>query len=149
MFGKLEGFFRGTEAKPKDDSLGKIAPAVLYLEMASADFEVSSEEREKIRSTLRRFFGLGKEEVDGLMDAAGRERAARNDLWYFTNAIKQKYSREQKKIILENLWEIIFADGRVDKYEDALIRKVTGLLGLEHADMIAAKLKVQKQRQGM
>ena len=47
--------------------------------------------------------------------------------------------------MLEELWLLIYADGRVDKFEDVLIRKMTTLLGLEHRDMISAKLSAKEK----
>jgi uncharacterized tellurite resistance protein B-like protein len=38
------------------------------------------------------------------------------------------------------MWEVAYADGRVDRYEDHMIRKVADLLYLSHNDFIRMKL---------
>jgi uncharacterized tellurite resistance protein B-like protein len=67
------------------------------------------------------------------------------DLWQFTNLINQNFGNEQKVKILEILWHVIFVDGKVDKYEEHLIRKVSFLLDLHHSDLIDAKLRVKEK----
>ena len=39
------------------------------------------------------------------------------------------------------LWDVAYADGRIDKYEDYTIRKISDLLYIKHADFIKAKLR--------
>lgn len=122
-----------------------IATAALFLEVASADFEISAEEKNHIKVTLKQFFDIRPDEVDDLLESAQHARETRNDIWLFTNLIKESFDRGQRLGILENLWTIILADDSVDKYEDSVIRKINNLLGLEHGDMISAKIKAQKQ----
>ena len=39
------------------------------------------------------------------------------------------------------LWDIAYADGRIDKYEDYTIRKISDLLYVKHSDFMKAKLR--------
>jgi len=145
MFKNLEKFFKSDDSGTEDKPDLEIAAAALFLEMASADFEVLDEEKEQIEQTLANFFDLEINKIDDLIAEASSLRKSRNDLWYFTNAVRKELDREQKKKMLEDLWMIIYADGRVDKFEDVLIRKMTTLLGLEHGEMITAKLKAKEK----
>ena len=40
------------------------------------------------------------------------------------------------------LYDLIYADGVLDKYEDYLVRQLAKLLRLSHGEMIEAKVKV-------
>ena len=149
MLNKIEKFFKThfsdtTDQKPKnlEQSL-MIATTVLFLEMAYADFNLTADEEEHIRQTLQDFFMLPSVQVQELIDLSRESRANKNDIWTFAGLIKENFSRAQKEKMLEKLWLLIYTDGTVDKYEDRLVRKITNLLGLEHGDMIAAKLKVK------
>lgn len=124
-----------------DDQKIMIATAVLFLEMAYADFKVTEEEEDQLRETLSDFFKLPEADVSDLIDLAREKRAERTDIWLFSNLIKEKFEREQKMWILEMLWKMIYIDNTVDKYEDNLIRKISNLIGLSHQDMIQAKIK--------
>jgi uncharacterized tellurite resistance protein B-like protein len=150
MFDKLEKFIKSQfsaseQEDPRElDRRLMIATTVLFLEMAYADFELTDDEEKRIQNTLEDFFMLSTDNVVELMDLAKESRAEKNDLWTFAGLIKEHFSHSQKNQILEKLWILIYTDGTVDKYEDRLIRKITNLLGMEHGDMIAAKLKAKE-----
>jgi uncharacterized tellurite resistance protein B-like protein len=120
------------------------ATAVLFIELASADFNVSTEEQLHIVRSLRDFFDISEEEVQELLTSAKSYRDERNDVWLFTHMVKQNFSRPEKIKIIEMLWQLVYADGHMDKYEEAMMRKLSNLLGLSHGEMIQAKLKVKK-----
>jgi uncharacterized tellurite resistance protein B-like protein len=50
----------------------------------------------------------------------------------------------EKRRILEHLWEVVYADGKLSKHEDYLIHKIATLLRLTHNDLIRAKLAVKQ-----
>lgn len=152
MLSKLEQFIKNTFGLPAEDSNPeqldqklKVATTVLFLEMAYIDFNLSAEEEEQISKTLVDLFGLESSEVEDLIEIAREERDKNVDIWTFASLIKTNFSRQQKLELLEKLWLLIFTDGKMDKYEDRLIHKISTLLGLEHGEMIAAKIKVQKK----
>ena len=49
--------------------------------------------------------------------------------------------KEQERLI-EQLWQIVYVDGKMDKYEHYLMNKLSNLLRLSHKQLIDAKLKV-------
>jgi uncharacterized tellurite resistance protein B-like protein len=147
MINKLESLVRkyfSEDVEPdleaNEDTL-MIATAVLFLEMAYADFKITPEEEEHLKSTLAGFFSIPDDDVSELIEVAREKRSQRHDIWFFSNLINTHFDRPQKLWILEHLWKMIYADGKVDKYEDHLIRKISTLIGLSHQEMIQAKLK--------
>jgi len=99
----------------------------------------------QISKTLTELFGLDSSKVADLIEIAREEREDKSDIWTFAGLIKSNFTHEQKIHILEKLWTLIYTDGKVDKFEDRLIRKISTLLGLEHGEMISAKIKIQKK----
>ena len=149
MLKRLEKFFKdniqdsdNSNPASSGDRI-KVATTVLFLEMAYADFEIDPQEEHEIKSALHDLFDIDETEITGLIQDAKIQRASKNDIWNFTNSLKSEFDKSERLEILDRLWQLVFADGRVDKYEDALIRKITTLLGLEHGDMIQSKLKTQ------
>ncbi len=122
-----------------------VATAGLFLEMVYADFEIHPDEEKQLTDALSNLFDLSPEEINHLLSEAKQTRDQRQDIWQFASLLKDHLDRERRLQILTNLWRIVFADGRVDKYEDALMRKITNLLGLDHSEMIATKLEVKKR----
>ena len=151
MLRRLEKFLnkhpQAKDKMPSEKSAEKVmlATTALFLEMVYADFKIDPQEEKEIVSALKTIFNIRDQEIVLLIEEAKAERASKYDIWGFTNIIINNFSQEERINILEKLWLLVFADGRVDKYEDALIRKISGLLGLEHSDMIQTKLRIRKQ----
>lgn len=120
----------------------RVATCALLLEMANIDGEFSGAEQENILDTLKKTYQLSEEHAEALIEASNEELKGRIDFWQFTHLINQNYSMEEKIRIIEMVWEIAYADGRLDKHEDYLVHKLAKLLHLTHKQLIEAKLKV-------
>ncbi len=120
----------------------RVATCALLLEMANIDGEFSGAEQENIFDILKKNYQLSEEHVEALIEASNEELKGRIDFWQFTHLINQNYSLEEKILIIEMVWEIAYADGRLDKHEDYLVHKLAKLLHLTHKQLIEAKLKV-------
>ena len=64
-----------------------------------------------------------------------------NDMQQFTRTLNDNLSEKEKLVIIEMLWKIIIADGQIDDYENALIRKISGLLYISDRDVGEIKKK--------
>ncbi len=137
------GIASASVSKQEEFGRVQVATCVILLEVATADDEISNEEKSTIAEILMHKFQLPQDAIDELMELAAEKREASVGLWQFTNLINETFSREEKMKILESTWEVIYADERLDKYEDYLIRRLSKLLRLHHEEMIAAKLKVR------
>ena len=124
----------------------RVAVCALFLEMANTDGEFSDSERESIILLLKEHYGLSDEYVAELMEVSNKQLEGSIDLWQFTNLINQNYSREEKKRIIEMVWQVVYADEKQDQHEDYLIHKLAKLLRLTHKELIDAKLKVSGSR---
>jgi uncharacterized tellurite resistance protein B-like protein len=65
------------------------------------------------------------------------------DIWEYTNLINQYFSTPEKIRLVERIWRVIYADGKVDQFEDYLVHKLADLLRLSHDDFIQAKLRAK------
>jgi uncharacterized tellurite resistance protein B-like protein len=101
-------------------------------------------DEQNILDLLREYFNLSEGDSAQLMVLAEAERQEALDIWQFTNLINQHYDKDEKRDLLEILWRIIYADGKVGMHEDYLIRKMNNLLNLDHNDMIETKFRVQQ-----
>lgn len=121
----------------------QIATCIILLEVAKSDDEFSSIEKTTLSAILKKKFQLPAEAAEELMEIAHRKRDESIDLWEFTHLINNHYTKEQKKKIVEAVWKIIYADEKLDKYEDHFVHKLAKLLQLKHNDLIEAKLKIK------
>ena len=123
----------------------KLATAALLLEVTRADHEVSSAETAAVRNALSRAFKLSEAELSELIKLAEAEHDAAVCLYSFTRTINESLDERQKSRIVELLWMVAYADGELDSHEEHLIRKVTDLLYVSHAQFIAAKLRAEER----
>ena len=121
----------------------QVATCALLLEVANSDDEFSDMERDSIIQTLKEDFNLSDEYAEELVALSDKRREESIDLWQFTHLINEHYSLEDKIKIIEMVWKVIYADGKLDKHEDHLAHKLSNLLQLNHKQLIDAKLKVR------
>lgn len=140
-------FSSSTDSSSNDREEGnshdiRIATCALLLEMANIDGEFDESERNNIISVLKKDYDLFDEDLDALIDATENELKGSIDLWQFTNLINQNYSTEKKLQVIETVWRVAYADGKLEKHEDYLVHKLANLLRLSNKQLIEAKLKV-------
>lgn len=123
----------------------QLATAALLIEMAQEDNTRHSMEFQAIHEGIRDVFSLSDEETTELIDLADREAHEATDHFEFTKLINEHFDHGQKCQVVELLWRVCLSDADMDKYEEQLVRKIAGLLHVEHKDFIAQKLKVQRE----
>ncbi len=125
------------------DHRRRLATAALLLEVAWADDTADGAEKASIAGILRDRFELDAQESSALMDAAEAHRHDATDLYNTTVLLRAALSRHELRDVLEVLWRVVYADGVLDAHEDALLHRIARMLGLDHAELIALKLKVR------
>ena len=137
---KLTQLGEPTTQKGNDrDELG-MALAVLMLEVAKSDFQESDSEIQSMTAWLKsRDLGLSHDNVTRLLDSARGEQAQSSGLFEYTRRACEQMSMEERVQLVEQLWLIAYADGVIDKYEEAAIRKASELLYVSHSDFIRVK----------
>jgi len=130
----------------KSQSRLAVAVAVLCLEMAEADEQFSEVEHEQISAILKQMFQLADAEIADILKSAQAEIDKSLDLWQFTHVINENFDKDHKKEVIRAIWQLVYADGTLDKFEDYLMHKLSSLLNLTHSDLIEAKLKVLAER---
>jgi len=123
-----------------------LATAALLFEMLRADDEDHPDERRTLEQALATCFGLSQSETCELAELADREAAESVSLYPFTRLINRHFSAEQKVQVVEMLWQVAYADGYLNPYEEALVRKIADLIYVPHHDFIRAKLRAAETR---
>jgi len=114
--------------------------ACLLIHAAKIDENYTSEEREIIKKTVKKFYP-DLDNLDNVVTRAEKKENDSNHIQEFTKDVKS-LSIENKIIIVETLWKIILSDGKSDIYENNLMRRLAGLLYLEDKIMGEIKIKV-------
>ena len=139
----LETQFSGEEVQASDPEHAlRLATTALMIEISRADAEVSAEEQVSICENAQRHFGLSPEETAELVQVADGRADEAVSFHDFTRVLNDRLSREERTHVVELLWKVAYADGRIDKYEDYYVRKVADLLHVSHSQFIRTKHKV-------
>lgn len=137
--------------KPNKDSHSseiklQLATCALFIETARSDYNFTVEEYKEIISIMQKKFGLEKKYIEELIELAKRELEKSVSICEFTKIINEKFSHNEKFELMKNIWRLIYADKKLDKYEDQLVKKIGAILSLGHKkDVIAAKLLVKNE----
>jgi uncharacterized tellurite resistance protein B-like protein len=150
MLRKIEVFFNRIlnegENKKLDAGEVEIASAALLAHCAKADGEQTPEETAQLKAVLGERFDLTPTEIDSVIEAAeARERDA-IDLHQFTRVLHQSLDREARIHMVQLLWEIADADGRIDSDERRMVSLTAQLLDVEVHDAVAARHAAQAKK---
>lgn len=123
----------------------RVATVALLLETAKADFNVTDDELLAIARHAQQFFSLDDDETEQLVSLAEEEASNATCYYEFTSLINQSYSMAEKISIIELMWRVAYEDKELEKYEEALVRKIADLLYVPHPAFISAKHRVKQE----
>ena len=122
-------FKKNIENKSNSKHLSLISVAALLVHSAKIDENFTDKERNIIKNALIEM-GADQNDLDTILKDAELKEKDSNQILQFTKEVKNK-SDEEKKIVIEALWNIIFSDENADIYETNLMRRLSGLLYLD------------------
>ena len=131
------------QIKDKVDNL--ISLGVLLWEVAQADEKFLPEEEKKIKEVLNVYGHVTKEDMPIVLRAIKEASIERIDLHTFTKDVGQNLAFDIKIGIIENLFRVACIDQDLDNAEHEMIRKISGLLRIEHKDFIDIKIRIKKE----
>ncbi len=125
------------------EHLLQVSTATLLLEVVHADFEVQESEMRKLHELLKQQFQLNSKELAQIVAEAQDKADHLVSLQHITRQLNEQFSAPEKLRVIEMMWEIVFADGNLDHYEEHLIRQVAELLYLPHSAFIQARHRAE------
>ncbi len=146
MFADLLKRLVAPEPERLPDPDARLALTALLVRVARSDGDYADAEIDRIDRILMRRYGLSPFEAAYLRGQAEVLEAEAPDTVRFTRAIKDAVPYEERTAVVEALWAVVLADGVRDEDEDALIRLVANLLGINDRDSALARQRVEKER---
>ena len=122
-------FSKDKVSKNDNTHLSLISVAALLIHSAKIDQNFTEKEKNIIKKALIEM-GAATDNLDDLIKEAETKEKDANQILEFTKEVKNK-SFEEKKIVVEALWTIIYSDEQADMYETNLMRRLSGLLYLD------------------
>ncbi|MEM9278673.1 MAG: TerB family tellurite resistance protein [Pseudomonadota bacterium] len=150
MFDTIKKFITdlSDSEEPKEfiHSRMQLAEAALMYHVIAVDGVIKDDEKTRMAEILAKHFDLDEQETKHLAKDAKNAENEAIDLYKFTSVLKHALSEEERNVIIEHLWEMVFADGVVHELEDNVVWRVAELLGVDSRERMLLKQKVWKRR---
>lgn len=104
-----------------DDTGYRLAATALLVHVISLEGEPSAVEKQKLHELIETRFKLDPGTADKLIAAATIEEGEAVDLYHFTSVIMRAVDESGRLRIIEMMWELVYADGRVSEFEDNVV----------------------------
>ena len=111
----------------RDEAL-RMATAVLMIDVARADHVFDEAEFDRVLQLIETHFNFSADAAAELFNAASEKADDLVSAHEFTKVLHEHLDEEEKARIISLLWQIAYADGELDKYEDSLVLKISDLL---------------------
>lgn len=125
-----------------DATGSRLAATALLIHVVSLDGAPSLAEKNKLHSLIETRFGLDPGTTDRLIAAATLVEGEAVDLYHFTSVIMRSVDEDGRLRIVEMMWELVYADGRVSEFEENVVWRAADLLGVSSRDRISLKRRV-------
>ncbi|MTI16871.1 TerB family tellurite resistance protein [Rhodobacteraceae bacterium RKSG542] len=145
LFKELTG--EPSEKKEFGEEDYRLSAAALLFHVIAVDGEVEQVELDQLTQTLEGHYQLTPAQSAELVALAREKDSEAVDLYGFTSMLKRHLDEDERRNIIELMWEMVYADGVVHEFEDNTIWRVAELLGVSSRDRMTLKQKVARRRQ--
>ena len=137
-------FKKEKENKSDENHLSLTSVAALLVHSAKIDQNFTEKEKDIIKKALIEM-GADNNNLDEILKDAEIKEQDSNQILEFTKEVKNK-NIDEKKIVIEALWNIIYSDKDADIYETNLMRRLSGLLYLDPKVVGDIKKKIKSKQ---
>ncbi|MEL6968498.1 MAG: TerB family tellurite resistance protein [Pseudomonadota bacterium] len=124
------------------------AAGALMVHVIAADGQITKDEQAKLSEILHDHYAVTSEEAAALDKASKNAQSSATDLYGFTSLLKREMDERERILLVEDLWEMVFADGAVHEFEDNVVWRVAELLGVSSRHRMELKQRVIARLEG-
>lgn len=121
-----------------------VAATALMVQLARIDNNEDERELQTIIDCAVQVHEVTPEEASQILEDALNHADDAVSLYQFTETLNRQLSQQSKQTVLQSIWQVALADGRVDKYEEHLIRRIAELLHLNHREFMQARHRAEQ-----
>jgi uncharacterized tellurite resistance protein B-like protein len=122
----------------------RLAAAALLIHVMSVDGQETGAEQDMLQDLLKRQFDLDDDAVDELIAAATAADREAVDLYSFTSLINRSLDEDGRRRIVKMMWEMVYADGQMNEFEDNVVWRASDLLGISQRDRVEMRREVSE-----
>ena len=117
----------------------ELTAAVLAYEIARSDGEISNDELSLLMQEIEKIsqkVGKDATEILNIVEMYSKDSVSFHD---FIEDINKSYSKDEKISLLDFMWKIAYADGKLDVDEERLVRRVADLIKIKDIEVLKLK----------
>jgi uncharacterized tellurite resistance protein B-like protein len=148
MFDRLKAFvaeISGDEPKKMfgDDDY-RLAAVALVINIAKIDGKADEAERTRLAALIEQRFGLDAAATAELIAEGEESDREAIDFFRFTSVLKRHLDEEGRANIVEMMWDIALADGKIDEFEENTIGRIAELLDISNNDRVETRQRAAR-----
>ena len=148
LFRLFQDLVSPPDAEAKQDDQNNLNENALDLAAVALMLEVARSDRKKHQVELEAIERILSAQTESsvaqeMIATASEQVETAHDLYQFTHLINEHFDNLEKRALINRMWQVAYADGHIEAFEDHIIRRVAGLIHLEHKDFIQEKLKAR------
>ena len=145
MLDQLKKLFAAPESENQEPDNHQLAVAAtaLMVQLSRADHNEDERELQTIVDCAVKAHQVTRDEAEAILQDALDHADDATSMYEFTGQINEHLDQNAKQSLLESIWRVAFADGRIDKYEEHLIRRMADLLHLNHREYMQARHRAE------
>jgi uncharacterized tellurite resistance protein B-like protein len=120
----------------------RLAAAALLIHVMSIDGKETGAEQDKLHELLKRQFDLDDDAAEELIAAATAADREAVDLYGFTSLILRSVDEDGRRRLVKMMWEMVYADGQMNEFEDNIVWRASDLLGISQRDRVELRREV-------
>jgi uncharacterized tellurite resistance protein B-like protein len=131
-----------------EDTDFRLAAAALLVHVATTDNNFDEAERAKLSEVLAERFDLGAEQAEELIESAIRADLEAVDLYQFTSKLNASFDEEERKKLIEMMFQVAYADGALSEFEDNIVWRAADLMHVPSRDRVTIRRRVRDESAG-
>ena len=117
----------------------ELTAAVLAYEIARSDGEVSESELTVLLSEIKKIaadVGKSEDEILNIIEEYSKNSVS---FYEFIEDINKDFSKEEKLVLIQFLWDIAYADAILGVNEERLVRRIADLINIKDLEVLKLK----------
>ena len=134
-----------THSEPDEREQRRVAVSALMFRVIDADGTVRDSEEARLREILSETYGLDAEGVEALARAGREADHGATDLYEHTSLLRRSLEMDERVKLIELLFELAYADQSLHEGEDATVKRIAELMGVDARDRVLARREVAER----
>ena len=122
----------------------ELTASILAYEIARSDGDITEDEKTLLLSEVRKIsqkVGKDEEDILKLIENYSNDSVS---FYEFIEDINKYFSKEDKTSLISFLWDVAYADSKLDVNEERLIRRIADLIRVKDMNVLKLKDRAKK-----